>query len=296
MSYRNHIESFAGQSEISASAKWRRTPRPGTPKSGFRPSCFQNFRIWAFWASAYPSRIGGAGMDTLAYAICVEECARFDGALALTVASHNGLGVAHIQSVGTEDQKRKYLTRAASGRMAGCLGADGAWDGLGCRCDSDVGQARGGALGHQRHQDIHHSGVCRRLLRPFGAYQRRWSAALRNHCIYRGPGDTRFYSKSNVGKVWVSRQRYGRAALRELPCPGQQSLGRGRRRLLRYDENPRQGADIDCSHGAWTWDAEPWISPSVTPTSERHSAKPLRNIRRYDSWWQTRGPSSTRLS
>jgi alkylation response protein AidB-like acyl-CoA dehydrogenase len=62
-----------------------------------------------------PEAFGGAGMDTLAYAICVEECARFDGALALTVASHNGLGVAHIQLVGTEDQKRKYLTRAATG-------------------------------------------------------------------------------------------------------------------------------------------------------------------------------------
>ncbi len=62
-----------------------------------------------------PEAFGGAGMDTLAYAICVEECARFDGALALTVASHNGLGVAHIQTVGTEDQKRKYLTRAATG-------------------------------------------------------------------------------------------------------------------------------------------------------------------------------------
>ena len=40
-----------------------------------------------------PEAYGGAGMDTLAYAICVEECARFDGALALTIASHNGLGV-----------------------------------------------------------------------------------------------------------------------------------------------------------------------------------------------------------
>ena len=62
-----------------------------------------------------PEAYGGAGMDTQAYAICVEECARFDGALALTIASHNGLGVGHIQAVGTEEQKRKYLTRAAKG-------------------------------------------------------------------------------------------------------------------------------------------------------------------------------------
>ncbi len=62
-----------------------------------------------------PEQFGGAGMDTLAYAICVEECARVDGAVALTVASHNGLGVGHILSVGTDDQKQKYLPRAASG-------------------------------------------------------------------------------------------------------------------------------------------------------------------------------------
>ena len=48
-----------------------------------------------------PEEYGGSGMDTLAYAICVEECARVDGSLALTVASHNGLGTGHILSFGT---------------------------------------------------------------------------------------------------------------------------------------------------------------------------------------------------
>ena len=62
-----------------------------------------------------PEAYGGAGLDMLAYAICVEEIARVDGSLALTVASHNGLGTGHILAVGTEEQKRKYLTRAAAG-------------------------------------------------------------------------------------------------------------------------------------------------------------------------------------
>jgi alkylation response protein AidB-like acyl-CoA dehydrogenase len=62
-----------------------------------------------------PEEYGGAGMDTLAYAICVEECARVDGSLALTVASHNGLGTSHILAFGNEEQKRKYLPKAASG-------------------------------------------------------------------------------------------------------------------------------------------------------------------------------------
>jgi alkylation response protein AidB-like acyl-CoA dehydrogenase len=62
-----------------------------------------------------PEEYGGAGMDTLAYALVVEECARADGSLALTVASHNGLGTSHILTFGTEEQKRRYLTRAVTG-------------------------------------------------------------------------------------------------------------------------------------------------------------------------------------
>lgn len=62
-----------------------------------------------------PEEYGGAGLDMSAYAIAVEEAARVDGSLALTLASHNGLGTGHIVAVGTEAQKQKYLTKAASG-------------------------------------------------------------------------------------------------------------------------------------------------------------------------------------
>jgi alkylation response protein AidB-like acyl-CoA dehydrogenase len=62
-----------------------------------------------------PEEYGGAGMDTLAYALVVEECARADGSLALTIASHNGLGTSHIATFGSDEQKRHYLPKAASG-------------------------------------------------------------------------------------------------------------------------------------------------------------------------------------
>jgi alkylation response protein AidB-like acyl-CoA dehydrogenase len=62
-----------------------------------------------------PERYGGSGMDITAYAIAVEECARVDGSLALTIASHNGLGLGHILVAGSDDQKQRYLPRAASG-------------------------------------------------------------------------------------------------------------------------------------------------------------------------------------
>ena len=62
-----------------------------------------------------PEEYGGSGMDTTSYAICVEEIARVDGSLALTVASHNGLGTGHILSFGSDAQKKKYLPKAAKG-------------------------------------------------------------------------------------------------------------------------------------------------------------------------------------
>jgi alkylation response protein AidB-like acyl-CoA dehydrogenase len=62
-----------------------------------------------------PEQYGGSGLDMSAYAIAVEEAARVDGSLALTIASHNGLGTGHILAVGNEQQKQKYLTRACTG-------------------------------------------------------------------------------------------------------------------------------------------------------------------------------------
>src|SRR5580692_383633 len=63
-----------------------------------------------------PEEYGGSGMDTQAYAISIEEIGRVDGSIALTVASHNGLGTGHLLAFGSEEQKRKYLPPAASGK------------------------------------------------------------------------------------------------------------------------------------------------------------------------------------
>jgi len=65
---------------------------------------------------------GGAGMDSLAVAVAVEEIARFDGSLALTVASHNGLGTSHIRVFGNEAQHRRYLPKLARGEWLGAWG------------------------------------------------------------------------------------------------------------------------------------------------------------------------------
>ncbi|HLT28907.1 MAG TPA: acyl-CoA dehydrogenase family protein [Myxococcaceae bacterium] len=65
---------------------------------------------------------GGAGMDSLAVAVAVEEIARHDGSLALTVASHNGLGTSHLRVFGNTAQHERYLPKLATGEWLGAWG------------------------------------------------------------------------------------------------------------------------------------------------------------------------------
>jgi alkylation response protein AidB-like acyl-CoA dehydrogenase len=65
---------------------------------------------------------GGAAMDSLAVAVAVEEIARYDGSLALTVASHNGLGTSHLRVFGNDAQRKKYLPKLATGEWLGAWG------------------------------------------------------------------------------------------------------------------------------------------------------------------------------
>jgi alkylation response protein AidB-like acyl-CoA dehydrogenase len=69
-----------------------------------------------------PDAYGGAGMSAIDYCICIEELARVDPSVALSVAAHNGLCVAHIALAGNEAQKQRYLVPLASGRQVGAWG------------------------------------------------------------------------------------------------------------------------------------------------------------------------------
>jgi alkylation response protein AidB-like acyl-CoA dehydrogenase len=70
----------------------------------------------------FPERYGGAGMTALDYCICIEELARVDPGVALSVAAHNGLCSAHIALFGNEAQKQKYLVALARGEKIGAWG------------------------------------------------------------------------------------------------------------------------------------------------------------------------------
>jgi hypothetical protein len=65
---------------------------------------------------------GGAAMSALDYCICIEEIARVDPGVALSVAAHNGLCTAHIALFGSDAQKRRYLPALARGESIGAWG------------------------------------------------------------------------------------------------------------------------------------------------------------------------------
>jgi alkylation response protein AidB-like acyl-CoA dehydrogenase len=71
---------------------------------------------------AVPEELGGSQLDTVSIAMVVEEIARWDGSLALTVASHNGLGTSHILRFGSDQLRRRYIPEIASGRKLAAWG------------------------------------------------------------------------------------------------------------------------------------------------------------------------------
>jgi len=70
----------------------------------------------------FPQADGGAGLDYLSYALVIEELSRIDGSIGIIVASHTSLCANHIYSVGSEAQRRRYLTPLARGEKLGAWG------------------------------------------------------------------------------------------------------------------------------------------------------------------------------
>ena len=70
----------------------------------------------------FPEQYGGAGLSAIDYCICIEELARVDPAVALSIAAHNGLCSAHIFLFGSEQQKQQYLPPLTRGQKIGAWG------------------------------------------------------------------------------------------------------------------------------------------------------------------------------
>jgi hypothetical protein len=84
----------------------------------------------------FPAEYGGAGLGYVEYVIAVEELSRVDGSVGIIVAAHNSLCSNHIYVAGTEEQKKKYIPKLATGEWIGAWGLTEPGSG------SDAGSAR----------------------------------------------------------------------------------------------------------------------------------------------------------
>jgi len=70
----------------------------------------------------YPEEYGGGGADTLSYALAIEELARVDSSVGITVAAHTSLGTYPIYAFGTDEQKQEWMPQLCSGKRLGSFG------------------------------------------------------------------------------------------------------------------------------------------------------------------------------
>ncbi len=70
----------------------------------------------------FPEEYGGGGGDSLAYALAVEELARVDSSVAITLCAHTSLGTQPIYLFGTEEQKQEWMPQLCAGTKLGAFG------------------------------------------------------------------------------------------------------------------------------------------------------------------------------
>jgi len=72
-----------------------------------------------FLGAIFPEELGGSGLGYIEYSIIIEELARIDPSVGLIVAAHNSLCTNHIFVAGSDEQRRKYIPKLATGEWIG---------------------------------------------------------------------------------------------------------------------------------------------------------------------------------
>ena len=112
---RKTVRDFAEEQLAPHSREW-------DEKQEFPRQVFAELGALGLMGVCWPVEYGGAAMSTLDWAIVMEELARVDAGVALSLAAHHSLCSGHIHLAGSEAQKKKYLVPLAKGEKIGCWG------------------------------------------------------------------------------------------------------------------------------------------------------------------------------
>jgi alkylation response protein AidB-like acyl-CoA dehydrogenase len=109
---RRAIREFAEREILPFASEWDEEER-------FPAEVIKKLGELGFLGVIFPEAYGGAGLSYSDYALVIEELARADASVGITVSAHISLCSNHIYEQGTEEQKQKYLKRLASGEWLG---------------------------------------------------------------------------------------------------------------------------------------------------------------------------------
>lgn len=109
------VRDFAKRHIVPKMAEWDETQE-------FPVQLFHQLGDIGLMGVLVPEEYGGAGFGYLEYITAISEVSKVDGSIGLSVAAHNSLCTNHILSFGSEEQKRKYLPKLASGQWIGAWG------------------------------------------------------------------------------------------------------------------------------------------------------------------------------
>jgi alkylation response protein AidB-like acyl-CoA dehydrogenase len=73
-----------------------------------------------YMGAIFPEELGGAGLGYIEYSIIIEELSRVDGSVGIIVAAHTSLCSNHIYKMGSDEQRRCFIPKLASGEWLGC--------------------------------------------------------------------------------------------------------------------------------------------------------------------------------
>jgi alkylation response protein AidB-like acyl-CoA dehydrogenase len=112
---RKEIRAFAAREVLPHVMEWDET-------STFPASVVKQMGQMGLMGIIFPEELGGAGYGYVEYVLAVEELSRVDGSIGIIVASHNSLCTNHIMLAGNAEQRKRWVTKLASGEWLGAWG------------------------------------------------------------------------------------------------------------------------------------------------------------------------------
>ena len=109
---RRAVREFADKEIVPHASEW-------DDKEEFPAEVIKQLGELGFLGVIFPEKYGGDGMSYIDYSIVIEELARADASVGITVAAHTSLCANHIYEQGTDEQREKFLKPLASGEWLG---------------------------------------------------------------------------------------------------------------------------------------------------------------------------------